>query len=301
MVTEPGTDGGGSAESPLIGVVVLTQGRRPSELESGVRSILAQRGVRTDVVVVGNGWQPAELPGSVRGLGLPENLGIPAGRNAGVPHVAGDLIFFLDDDARLADTDFLAQAARRFAADPSLGLLQPRVDVAGGGTPPRRWTPRVRSGDRHRPSHAFSVWEGAVVARRSAFTAAGGWPDLFVYAHEGVELAWRIWDAGYRVWYAGDLAAEHPLTQTTRHPHYYRLNARNRVWLARRNLPWLLALPYVASWTAVQVIRSWRSPATLRPWWAGWREGWRSPAGDRSPLRWRTVWRMAQLGRPPVV
>jgi GT2 family glycosyltransferase len=281
-------------------VVVLTQGRRPAELHRALRSVLAQREVRTDVVVVGNGWQPEQLPPGVRPLGLPENVGIPAGRNAGVTHVGGELVFFLDDDALLPDTGFLADTTRRFAADPSLGLLQPRVDVAGGGTAPQRWIPRMRSGDRHRPSHAFSVWEGAVVARREAFTAAGGWPDPFFYAHEGIELAWRIWDAGYRVWYAGDLAAEHPLTQTTRHRDFYRLNARNRVWLARRNLPWVLAVPYVTTWTAVQVIRSWRSPATLRPWFAGWLEGWRSPA-DRSPLRWRTVGRMARLGRPPVV
>ena len=96
----------------------------------------------------------------------------------------------------------------------------------------------MRSADRFRPSPAFSVWEGAVVARRRAFDAAGGWPAPFFYAHEGIELAWRVWDAGYTVWYAGDLAVAHPVTATTRHRDFYRLNARNRVWLARRNLPW---------------------------------------------------------------
>ena len=109
-----------------------------------------------------------------------------------------------------------------------------------------------------------------MVARRAAFTAAGGWPAPFFYAHEGIELAWRIWDAGYRVWYAADLAAEHPLTVTTRHREFFRLNARNRVWLARRNLPWSLGVPYVLTWTAVQFLRSWRTPATLRPWLRGW-------------------------------
>ena len=285
---------------PLIGVVVLTQGRRPAELQRALGSVLAQRDVRTDVVVVGNGCEPEGLPEGVRSLALPQNVGIPAGRNAGVGLVDGELLFFLDDDACVPDGNFLAEAARRFAADPTLGALQPRVDVAGGGTPPRRWTPRLRSGDPRRPSHAFSLWEGAVVARRAAFTAAGGWPDSFFYAHEGIELAWRIWDAGFRVWYAGDLVAEHPLTRTTRHHDFFRLNARNRVWLARRNLPWALALPYVLTWTVLQVLRSWRSPATLRPWLRGWAEGWRSPAGRRAPMGWSTIGRMARLGRLPV-
>ena len=139
-----------------------------------------------------------------------------------------------------------------------------------------------------------------MVARRPAFTAAGGWPDSFFYAHEGIELAWRIWDAGFRVWYAGDLVAEHPLTLTTRHRDFFRLNARNRVWLARRNLPWALAIPYILAWTAVQVLRSWRSPATLRPWLSGWIEGWRSCAGPRQPMRWRTIATMTRHGRLPV-
>ena len=288
-------------EDPLVGVVVLTQGRRPEDLRRAVASVLGQRGVRTDVVVVGNGWQPTGLPDGVRALGLPENVGIPAGRNAGVPEVDGDLLLFLDDDATLTEPDFLAGMVGRFDADPGLGLVQPRVDGPGGAVGPRRWTPRMRVGDPRRPSPAFSVWEGAVVTRRHAFEAAGGWPAPFFYAHEGIELAWRVWNAGYRVWYAGDVAVQHPLTAPTRHRDYFRLNARNRVWLARRNLPWALGIPYVLTWTALQLARSWRHPATLGPWLRGWWEGWRGPAGRRAPLRWRTVLRMARHGRPPVV
>ncbi|SDF88420.1 Glycosyltransferase, GT2 family [Blastococcus aurantiacus] len=286
---------------PVVGVVVLTQGRRPTDLDRAIRSALAQRGVVTDVVVVGNGWQPVGLPDGVAALGLPENVGIPAGRNAGVPRVTGDLLLFLDDDATLTDPDFLAQAVRRFDADPHLGLLQPRVDGPGGVPGPRRWTPRMRVGDRRRSSPVFSVWEGAVVVRRAVFERTGGWPEPFFYAHEGIELAWRVWDAGAAVRYAGDLVVEHPLTVTTRHRDFYRLNARNRVWLAKRNLPWVLGVPYVLTWTALQVARSVRSPATLLPWFRGWLEGWRTDAGPRRPLRWATILRMARHGRPPVV
>jgi len=47
------------------GVVVLTMGKRPAELHAGVASILAQRDVEVDVVVVGNGWIPTGLPAQV--------------------------------------------------------------------------------------------------------------------------------------------------------------------------------------------------------------------------------------------
>jgi len=300
-VPDPVADHPQDVGGPLVGVVVLTQGRRPADLSRALASVAAQTGVRTDVVVVGNGWRPVGLPAGVRGLGLVDNVGIPAGRNAGAPQVAGDLLLFLDDDATLAAPGFLADAAGHFAADDGLGALQPRVEVLGGGVPPRRWTPRLRVGDPRRSSAVFSVWEGALVVRRTAFDAAGGWPAAFFYAHEGIELAWRTWDAGFSVRYAGDLVAEHPLTQVTRHADFFRLNARNRVWLARRNLPWPLGVPYVLSWTLLQVARSRRDRSTLRPWVSGWWEGWRTDPGTRRPLRWATVARMARHGRPPIV
>ncbi|MCB0900674.1 MAG: glycosyltransferase family 2 protein, partial [Actinobacteria bacterium] len=103
------------------------------------------------------------------------------------------------------------------------------------------------------------------------------------------------------VWYAGDLVAHHPVIDPRRHDEYYRLNARNRVWLARRNLPWLVGMPYVGTWTAVQRIRSRKDPQAWRAWWNGFREGWESDPGPRRPISWSTVAEMARYGRPPVV
>ena len=294
-----------AATLPRVGVVVLTMGRRPEELARGIRSVLDQVGVEVDVACVGNGWDPATaeppLPPEVRTVHLPENLGIPAGRNRGVPHVTGDVLFFLDDDAFLPSARFLVDGCRLLAEHPDLGLVQPRVVDPTGLTAPRRWIPRIRKGDPADSSDVFSCWEGAVLMPRAVFDATGGWADPFFYAHEGIELAWRVWDTGHRAWYAGDLEAAHPVIDPARHAYYYRLNARNRVWLARRNLPGVLVPLYVGSWTAIQVLRWFRDPTALRAWFGGWRAGWREDPGPRHPLRWRTVWRMTLAGRPPVI
>jgi GT2 family glycosyltransferase len=293
------------AELPTVAVVVLTQGTRPAELQHGLESVIAQQDVHTDIVVVGNGWDPAAadppLPAGVAALAVPENIGIPAGRNRGVPLVSGEWLFFLDDDASIPSPTFLSDAIRILSADPTLGMLQPRLADPEGGASPRRWIPRIRKGDPERSSNVFSVLEAAIVLPRAVFERAGGWADPFFYAHEGIDLAWKVWDQDRRVWYAGDLLAEHPAVSPTRHADYYRLNARNRVWLARRNLPAVLVPLYVGSWTAIQILRWFRSPSVLRAWFGGWVEGWRSDPGERRPLRWRTVWRMTLAGRPPVV
>jgi GT2 family glycosyltransferase len=286
---------------PTVGVVSLTQGGRPDDLARGLASLAAQQGVKVDLVVVGNGWAPSGLPPRTKSLHLPENLGIPAGRNRGAEEVGGEYIFFLDDDASIPSPSFLADAVAKLRADPAIGLLQPRVVDPSGVENPRRWIPRMRKGDPARSSDVFSVWEGATLLPREAFNATGGWAEPFFYAHEGIELAWRVWDQGRRVLYAGDLVANHPAIEPTRHEYYFRLNARNRVWLAKRNLPWLLVPLYVATWTGVQLLRSIRRPAGLRAWLEGWLSGWRENPGGRRSIKWVTVWRMTLAGRPPLV
>jgi GT2 family glycosyltransferase len=251
-------------------------------------------------VVVGNAWEPSGLPDGVRGVGSAENLGIPAGRNLGVPHVRGELLFFLDDDASLASPDALATVARRFAAEPDLGLLQLRVEARDGGPRARDWVPRLRVGDPSRSSDITVVWEGAVAIRREVFDAVGGWPADFRFVHEGVDLGWRVMDAGYRVAYAGDVAALHPSPTGTPHGYSFYFGARNRVWLARRHLPAPLGVLYVLGFV-LRTLPRLRARQDAHEALRGYRDGLRGPGGERRPLRLRTLWRMTRAGRPPIM
>lgn len=291
---------------PNVGVVLLTQGKRPQALINALHSILNQDHIFVNVVVVGNGWDPGKFVASfsrsnLKSLYLTENLGIPVGRNRGSSAVSGEWIFFIDDDAELASSNFLKDAIKICLSNPKIGMLQPRVVDPTGLQSPHRWVPRIRVGNPTRPSVAFSVMEATILLRRDVFDAAGGWAEPFFYAHEGIELAWRVWDQGYIVWYAANLVSHHPFVIPTRHSFYYRFNARNRVWLAKRNLPFAFIPFYVASWTMIQVVRSLPDPKTLAPWFAGWLEGWKTHAGQRKPLRAKTVLRMVRHGRPPIV
>jgi GT2 family glycosyltransferase len=285
---------------PLLGCVVLTQGRRPQQLRTAVESLLAQTGVTLDVLVVGNGWRPDGLPDDVRGIGLADDVGIPGGRAAGVPEVSGELLVFLDDDASFPDRGTLTEVARRFAADPALGLLQPRVEDPEGRPAPRRWVPRLRVGDPSRSSDVAAVWEGAVVVRRDVYERAGGWPVEFRYGHEGIDLAWGVWDVGCRVRYAGDLVVHHPAVPPARHPGAHRVWARNRVWLARRRLPAPLGVVYVLVWLVLTVART-RARDDRRAALLGFWDGLLQRPALRRPVSWRAVWRMTHAGRPPVI
>jgi GT2 family glycosyltransferase len=297
---------------PRFGCVVLTTGSRPDDLRRALDSLLAQEGIEADIVVVGNGWEPVDLPDGVRGVGLREDRGIPAGRNAGVPHTTGELLFFLDDDAALAQPDALAFVAQTLDDAPGgggpgaergrVGLVQLRVEAVDGGARSRDWVPRLRVGDPARPSDVAALWEGAVGIPRELFERVGGWPEEFRFVHEGVDLAWRVLDTGHRVRYAAERSVTHPSPgpATARHDYSAYYGARNRVWLARRHLPRPLGVLFVASF-ALRTLPHLRTPAQRRAALDGYRDGAREDPGARRPLRVRTLWRMTRSGRPPVM
>jgi len=286
--------------TPSFGVVILTQGLRPGGLRQGLESILAQTDVEMDIVVVGNGFRPQGLPDGVRQVALAANTGIPSGRNAGADEVKGEVLFFLDDDARLRDLDTFERIARMFAEHPDLGAVQSRVMDPDGRPAPRCWTPRLHVGDPARSGNVAALWEGAVAVRRSVFEAVGGWAGEFFYMHEGIDLAWAVWDAGARVYYAGDLVCIHPAREVDRHPDTHRQGWRNRVFLARRRLPVPIAVLYLLCWAGLTLARE-HDRHALAECWRGAVAGFRDDAGARRPMSWTTVWRLTRAGRPPVV
>ena len=66
-----------------LSCVILTMGDRGEELERAIGSALAQRDADVEVIVVGNGADVV-APDGVTVIGLAENVGVAAGRNAGV-------------------------------------------------------------------------------------------------------------------------------------------------------------------------------------------------------------------------
>lgn len=287
--------------APTLSCVILTMGDRPAEVARAVSSVLAQRGPQVELVVVGNGADVTGLPAGVRTVRLPENAGVAGGRNAGVAACAGDVVLFLDDDGWYPDQGLAAHVAARFAADQALAVLSMRVVDPGGG-PGARWhVPRLRASDPGRSSVVTTFLGGACAIRRSAYLAAGGLPDLFFYGHEETDLAWRLLDRGYRLEYDADARMCHHALPNARHATFRRRDGRNRVLLARRNLPWPFAAAYLADWMALTVARERGRPAGLRPWFAGFAEGWRADPGPRRPISLRTAWRMTRAGRPPVI
>ena len=288
------------ASPATLACVILTAGGRDTELGRAVASVLAQQGPPIDVVVVGNGSPVPGLADGARAVDLPDNLGIPGGRNVGVAQTDAEIVLLLDDDGWLPSRTVADHVRRLFDGEPRLGIVSFRIVDPDTGTTQRRHVPRLWVRDPGRSSSVTTFLGGACAVRRRVFETAGPLPDEFFYAHEETDLAWRAMDAGWRIRYDADVVMYHPATSPARHATYLRLNARNRVWLVRRRLPLVLGALHLAVWSVLTVARL-RRLGPLRAWFAGFIEGLRTPCGERQPIRWRTAVRMTLLGRPPVV
>lgn len=302
--------------APTFSVVLLTQGNRPKEFRRNVDRVRAQvlaPGQDVEIVVVvqplsphqlsmadGRDLGPVEFPDGVTVLDLPENLGIPGGRDVGWRHTCGDIVVFLDDDGWLPEDDSFARVFERFTGDARLGIVAFRIADPVTGATARRHVPRLRAADPMRAGEVTAFLGGAWAMRREVLEQTGGLAAQFFFAHEETDLAWKTLDRGWRIFYDPAAVLFHPTTSPARHAEYYRTNARNRVWLAKRNLPVPVGVAYLGVWVALTLARV-HNVRALRTWFRGFAEGLRTDAGERRVMKWRTVWRMTRLGRPPVI
>ena len=280
-----------------LGWVILTQGTRPREVQAAIDSIRTN-GAAHEIIVVENGGPTADYGTDVHVVRSPANIGIPGGRDLGFRSSCASVVAFLDDDAVLVSQDAGDRIVSAMQADPGLGVLSFRIVDEVGATQ-RRHVPRPGSGSADRSGPVVTFLGGACAIRRDAYESAGGyWSELF-YAHEELDLAWRLYDAGYTAGYLAEVVVEHPRAPISRHAEGWRLTGRNRVLVARRNLPWALVAVHTLVWLVIGMVRAPGAPSR-RAYVKGWAAGWRATV-PRRPIRWRTVARVSRVGRPPIV
>jgi GT2 family glycosyltransferase len=177
----------------------------------------------------------------VRVIALPGNRGAAA-RNIGMRVATTPLVAFCDDDSWWSP-GALARAVRHFAGHPRLGLLAGRILVG----PEERLDPtceRMARGPQlpGAPGPAITGFLAcAVVFRRDALLAAGGFEGRFGIGGEEALLTMDLLAAGWTASYADDVIAHH-------HPHAghrsgrRRAIVRNDLWTAWLRRPARVAI-----------------------------------------------------------
>jgi GT2 family glycosyltransferase len=279
--------------------VVLTMGNRPDTLRTALDSLCDDTTGRGEVVVVSNGAGPLDEVTDhtcARVVASAENVGVPQGRHLGLRGTTAPVVGFLDDDAS-ASAGASRAIAEAFHDEPRLAAVSLRV-TDEHGVSAREHIPRAGGAPLAGRVDVAYFLGGACAIRRTAYEEVGGYFGELFYGHEEIELGWRLVDAGWSIRYLGDVEVFHPRAAISRHPEGWALTGRNRVLVARRTLPWPIALVHVAVWLPLGLRRAPRS--MWRSYVHGWCSGWRHPI-ERRPIRFRTVWTLTRLGRPPLI
>lgn len=302
-------------------------------MEAAVESLLAQQGVAIQVVVVDNasrdgspGRLDARFAGRIRLLRAAGNVGFGAGCNLGFGATDAPWVLLLNPDAR-AMPDLAARLVARAAGDERIGMVAPKVWLAGDERPPRldtcghllfadglnRGRGRLEPdrGQYDGEKEALFPSGAAALFRRAALDEAGGFDESYFLYGDDAELGLRLRLLGWQCAFEPRATAWHHYSQSV--GAWSELKAyhveRNRVLVLLTLLPWtwVAASPF---WTALRLgLMAWgaltgrgaaarlgegRSLLTLpriavRAWWDAAR---RVPAALR---RRRGLWRGARL------
>ena len=180
-----------------------------------------------EIIVVENasGDDSAErlraLGDRIRLIESTENLGFAGGCNLGVRHSTGDIVAFLNNDAR-PDARWISAAVDRFDESSRIGAVASRVlDWEGErvdfidagltwyGMGYKPFTSDRFSASMPQRSDVLFGTGSAMFVRRDVFDALGGFDERYFMFFEDVDLGWRLNLAGWRFAYAPESVAFH--------------------------------------------------------------------------------------------
>jgi O-antigen biosynthesis protein len=129
-----------------------------------------------------------------------ENRGLGAARNTGLAAATGDIVAYIDDDAR-PDPDWLSYLAYTFMTSDYAGLGGPNPVPAEAGDV-EQCVANAPGG----PTHVLLSDRDAehipgcnMAFRRSALEAVGGFDPQFHVAGDDVDVCWRLLDRGLKL------------------------------------------------------------------------------------------------------
>lgn len=264
-------------DQPLATIIVVTH-NSARWLARMSATVAAQTETRWRLVLIDNASRAderpklADLPPSSSLIQSEVNLGFAAANNRAAQDADTPYLVFLNPDA-FPEPTWLAEliaTAERYPTAVSIGSTQIRADsdvFDGTGDVLHASGIAYRSGygkPRSAPpalGQTFSACAAAMLVRREAFEAVGGFDESFFCFFEDVDLGFRLRLAGGRILQSPDAVVAHVGGGSTgvRSDFADFHGARNRVWTFVKCMPpllfWLL-LPAHLLATTLLVTRS---------------------------------------------
>jgi GT2 family glycosyltransferase len=194
-----------TGQAPSVSVVVCTH-NGAATLADCLEGVAGLRYPRFETIVVDDGSTDASAEiATLFGARViqTENEGLSAARNTGLAAATGEIVAYIDDDAR-PDPDWIAYLAAGFAATSHAAIGGPNVPPPGDG-----FVPSCVANAPGGPVHVLISDTEAehlpgcnMAFRRDALVAAGGFDPTFRAAGDDVDLCWRLREQGETLGFA---------------------------------------------------------------------------------------------------
>lgn len=247
--------------TPVATIIVVTH-NSARWLARQRAALEAQTDQRFRLVMVDNASRPEErptaemLPAGAEILQSEANLGFAAGNNLGARGATTPYLVLLNPDAFPA-SDWLAQLIATAEHHPdavAIGSTQVRADAEdvfdgtgdmmhASGVAYRSSYGRPR-GTAPALGETFSACAAAMLVRREAFEAIGGFDESYFCYFEDVDLGFRLRLRGGRILQSPDAIVAHVGGGVTTDKSFANFHgARNRTWTFFKCMPTLLLWP----------------------------------------------------------
>ncbi len=194
-----------------------------------------------------------------------------AGRNEGFRAALGEYILSLDNDMVLSDPTIPWKAAAILEQSPNVGALAFKIGSLDRPNEPlaEHWWHPVDLEEGHNRGF-YTDWfaEGAIIFRRSALLATGGYDEDLFHGFESADLALRLLERGMDILYCPSLACIELRVRGLQYMVRQRMNylvLRNKLWTAWKDYPLGRALYFAITRAAAGAFRALRH---------GWMDLW---------------------------
>lgn len=218
-----------------------------------------------DIVVCDNGstddsiaWIQKQYP-PIRVIPLTENFGYAGGYNRALAQIDTPYAVLLNSDVEVTP-GWLSPLVSFCKQHPEAGACQPKIKSyrnrsffeyagAAGGFIDKYGYPYCRgrifstvepdNGQYDTPTEIFWASGACLFIRTELFRKAGGFDDRFFAHMEEIDLCWRIWLSGNKIFVVPQSEVFHlgAATLTTETPRKTFLNFRNNLLMLHKNLP----------------------------------------------------------------
>lgn len=249
-----------TSEVPVTIGVIIVNYNSSSYLLKALHALAIQLYKPHQVIIFDNA-STEEIPQEIHQLNLPvqlikspRNLGFAAGNNKAIEYLDPEVnwIALLNPDA-YPYKEWLSEMVKTIKDHPQYAFLGSKLicekephllDGTGdiyhvSGKAWRNLHRKPLNQASKKVEDIFSPCAAAALYRRDAFMNVQGFDEHYFCYYEDIDLAFRLWLAGYKGGYVPKSIAEHTGSATTkRHSDFYTYHGhRNLVWTYFKNMP----------------------------------------------------------------